>query len=499
MISTDAPEKFLKFSFIIILIGFSVALLICFGGRAFYPFELEWMEGDMLCAAIRLTEGKAIYIDPAGDFVPFLYPPFYYWLISLFIPLFGPHFWIGRLISIASFFAICFFIYRIVYRLTADRLISSISLLLLPASYKLTGYWFDVVRTDSLYLALSLGGLYFLDKNIKKAGFWISAVFFIIAFFSKQTSVFFITAAILILWQEEHRRAFYFSFLLMAIIGVVLFMLQFSSNGWYWFYIFKAGTRQKTDLIRGFGEGLVYILRHLPIVCGVILYSFFRKTNKIKNTGRWFLVFMFAFIAMALPYGKAGGYINNFYPVIVCLCILFGISLRQILEYKKKSHYFFRNLIWVILILQTPFFVYNPTRYIPKESDVKAGENFIEEVSMINGEVYIPEHGFYGVMAGKKMLPKQSALDMKFAFPKMEISKDVKNKISHQKFVAIYTDRLLEGNKITDEIDRRIVDNYQIEKMLKYSPENAFEQFTGYRSRPNVKYVPKPRLNNREP
>lgn len=488
-------ERVLKASFFFLLAGFSIVLLFSFFKRIFYPFELEWMEGEILCSALRFAEGKAIYPDPAGNFVPFLYPPLYYWLIGLLIPWFGPHLWIGRFVSVFSFFAICLFIYRIVYRQTGDRMVSLLSFLLLPVTYKLTGFWFDIVRADSLFLALSLGGLFFLDKNIKTPRFWISLCLLIAAFFTKQTAVFFIAAALLILWKEERRASLFFFFLLLIFIGGILLILNSASGGWYWFYTFEVATHHKTDLLRGFGGGLVYILRHLPVVCGIIFYGLFSagKSGQIKKViGPWIVVLPFAFVATALPYGKAAGFINNFYNVFIFICILFGICLKWVLTQTKSRPRLFSNALWGILILQIIALSYNPTRHIPKESDVQAGRKFIEEVSRIDGEVYIPEHSFYGIMAQKKMYPKQFAVvEVKRSFPDMNIAESLKNKISQREFKAIYTDRLIEKNSV-DAIDRRIVQYYQIEKILEFTPENAFEQFTGYRQRPNVKYIPKP-------
>lgn len=494
MTAATPLERVSKFLFVIMLAGFLAVLLICFSKRIFYPFELEWMEGDSLCSALRFAQGKPIYIDPAGDFVSFLYPPLYYWIIGLFIPIFGPHLSIGRVIAVLSFFTICFFIYRIVFRQTGDRMISLTSALFLPACYKPVGFWFDVVRADSLLLVLSLGGLFFLDKNIKKVGFWISMILFVLAFFTKQTAVFFIAAAILILWRQERRAALYFSFLLLGIVGGLLLMLNYFSNGWYWFYTFRVPSFHKTDFVRGFGGGLSYIFYNLPIVCTIILAGLFftDKGDKTqKGLAPWLIVLPFAFIATALPYGKIGGYINNFYTVFIYIFILFGVMLKRVIENANKYHHIICSAIWIALVFQTYLLVYNPIRCIPKESDLEAGRKFLEEVSQIKGEVYITDHGFYGVMAEKKMYPKQFAiLDVKLAFPEIEVVKQLRGKISQQEFKAIYTDRLLEKN-IHDSIDQLIVNHYQVEKILDFSPENAFEQFTGYRSRPNVKYIPK--------
>ena len=51
------------------------------GGRLFYPYQLEWMEGETLVYLARIWEGKPLYISPTFEWTPFLYN-FY---ISMFV------------------------------------------------------------------------------------------------------------------------------------------------------------------------------------------------------------------------------------------------------------------------------------------------------------------------------------------------------------------------------------------------------------------------------
>ena len=81
------------------------ALLYVLGRRLAYPYDLEWMEGGMLCHALRLLEGKPIYGPPSVDFVPFLYTPLYPVVVAGLAKLFGLSYALGRLVSLAGFFA----------------------------------------------------------------------------------------------------------------------------------------------------------------------------------------------------------------------------------------------------------------------------------------------------------------------------------------------------------------------------------------------------------
>src|SRR5437867_12329994 len=79
-----------------------VNLAIAFARRLVYPYDLEWMEGAMLCHALRLVQGEPIYAEPSVRFVSFAYPPLYPVTLSLLSPLFGVGYLAARAVSVAA-------------------------------------------------------------------------------------------------------------------------------------------------------------------------------------------------------------------------------------------------------------------------------------------------------------------------------------------------------------------------------------------------------------
>src|SRR5437899_12451711 len=64
-------------------------LAFAFGRRIAYPYDLEWMEGGMLCHALRLVHGEPIYAEPSARFVSFAYMPLYPAVLRALSPSFG--------------------------------------------------------------------------------------------------------------------------------------------------------------------------------------------------------------------------------------------------------------------------------------------------------------------------------------------------------------------------------------------------------------------------
>ena len=79
------------FDVVTIFVSFAMLLLFLYTtlSRMFYPFDLEWMEGGMLVHGLRIMEGKQLYVEPSSEFIPFIYPPLYSWLLGIGGWIFG--------------------------------------------------------------------------------------------------------------------------------------------------------------------------------------------------------------------------------------------------------------------------------------------------------------------------------------------------------------------------------------------------------------------------
>jgi len=137
-----------------------------FAGRATYPLDLEWMEGGVLVHAQRIAAGQGIYVAPSVDFIPFLYTPLYPALLALLSFVAPLGYALGRLVSILAFAAALAMIVLASMGEAAGRGRKVLAALAgvggagaVAASFAFTGYFYDLVRADSLLLACAAGAL----------------------------------------------------------------------------------------------------------------------------------------------------------------------------------------------------------------------------------------------------------------------------------------------------------------------------------------------------
>jgi 4-amino-4-deoxy-L-arabinose transferase-like glycosyltransferase len=100
--------------------------------------------------------------------------------------IFGPGFWYGRAISLASTVAVAALIALTVHAVTRDKRASASSgLTFLAVPFVL--HWSSLVRVDMLGLALSWGGLYAVVRRPDRRGVILAALLMVAAIYTRQT------------------------------------------------------------------------------------------------------------------------------------------------------------------------------------------------------------------------------------------------------------------------------------------------------------------------
>ena len=145
---------------LIFFLGFS---FYCISQRLTYPFELEWIENEMVAHGMMLAQGHRIYSAPATEFIAEIYPPGYYLVIAVFFKLFNTvNFFIPRLISAAALVGILILLYRIMIKEGGAQSIGLLVSGFFLSFYEIHGTWFDLARADMLLYVLLLLGCYVL-------------------------------------------------------------------------------------------------------------------------------------------------------------------------------------------------------------------------------------------------------------------------------------------------------------------------------------------------
>jgi len=150
-------------------------LVTVFSNRCLYPADLEWMEGAQLVHAHRLLQGEPLYTACQSDmFIPFPYPPLHSVVLAGLGKIFGLGFGVGRGLSIGSL-VVCGAVLvreisgaavkagerprglrRLTLRWLAPLFLGLLAIAAIAAGYPVVDSWYDLIRVDTMFLALVL-------------------------------------------------------------------------------------------------------------------------------------------------------------------------------------------------------------------------------------------------------------------------------------------------------------------------------------------------------
>jgi 4-amino-4-deoxy-L-arabinose transferase-like glycosyltransferase len=456
--------------------------------RIRYPYELEWMEGAAVDHVRRILAGQKLYVAPTLDFVPFIYPPFYFYLCALPAKILGAGFFPLRLVSFLSSLGSIGLIFLLVKRATGDRWSAFLAAGLFGAAYKISGVWYDIARVDSLFLLLSLWALYVLKpggplKNAIGAGSLAA-----LAFFTKQSAapVFLPLAVYLIIKDRRSGFAFAVTFGLLAGGGTVF--LNLVHHGFYNYYVIDL-PRQHA-IIRGLIPGFWIndILARFPLAIGLILAGLAGPVRKRDRRDQ----LLFGLAGLGMLGGSwfsrihYGGYSNVLIPAYAAIALLGGRAAADIKLFLRNKARRWEPVFSLLIAAQFAILFYNPIRQVPTRRDEEAGRAFVRTMAGLPGDIYVPFHGYLPALGGKKMHAQQMAVfDVVRGGDcpnRTALIDDIRRRIQNKTFSAL----------IVDEpwFPELTVEYYSLTGGL-FKDSTVFWPVTGARTRPEYLLVPR--------
>jgi hypothetical protein len=201
--------------------------------RLAYPFPLEWLEGNSLVEVHRILAGQPLYPAPAAGYVPDGYPPLYFVLSAAVARVAGVSYLPLRLVSLVSSLGCFALLARLVLRETGSAAAGTGAAGVFAATYFATGTWFDVARVDSLFLALSIGGLYAARWMRGPGGAVAAGVLLAAAALTKQTGLAEgVVVGAVLLAGPRRGLACVALFAEFTVLGVSTLVLGLTNGGW---------------------------------------------------------------------------------------------------------------------------------------------------------------------------------------------------------------------------------------------------------------------------
>jgi hypothetical protein len=489
------PARFLDFALFSIAVAYLVIYLWMAYQRMRYPFELEWIEGGMVDQVQRLIHGQSMYVAPGLNYVPFLYPPVYFYFSAGASLIFGSGLFPLRLVSFTASLVSFAVIFLIVRAETRNVRLAFFSTGLFAASFRVTGAWLDVARVDSLFLALWLLFVYFVRGRKTFGRSVLTGLLAALAYLTKQTALIACLPILVYLFWTNWKFALSCLAVAGLAVGIMTLVLNQASAGWYVYYVFGLLSQQTQwlplEFVTFWNDDL---LVHIPFA--ILLTGFFlagRPKRDRQNILQWAAILAGALAGAFITRVKIGGYDNVLLPAYALISILFGLGLNELLKTIRQLHVDFRGrlegLVLAACLIQLVILAYNPFAQIPTKADLEAGQKLVRLLSDVRGEVFLPDHGFISTLTGKKTYAQESAIwdvlrSDQQTKGKTLLAGELKDAIHRQVFDQIILDSDLDLNWCCVEIDQTYTRMGEV-----FQDESSFFTVTGDRKRPTFIYV----------
>jgi len=369
--------------------------------RLAYPFELDWFEGPLLEQTLRVREGLPLYVAPSVSYVPLVYPPLFNYAAAAMMALVGPGFAALRAVSALAAAATLVMIGIFVARETGRRSAGLLAAALYAAGQHLAESWLDIGRSDSLFLALLIAGVFvFRMRTQGLAAPFAAGVLWALAFLTKQSAPVVLTPLLLWLVVRERMRGWVAVATFAALSAVAALWIDAASGGWFRYYSFTLPRKFHADLALS-GRFFVEMAPLIPALAVGAVGAWARFRTRAADVGsNVALVLGLAFSSWQLRIYPGAG--EN-----VLLAATLGVAIAAGLGYgwiAALAPAWRLGRIAATLALCAQFLVLlrNPLSEVPRPEDRSAGEALVRRLESSPGSVFVSSHPYLARRAGKQ-------------------------------------------------------------------------------------------------
>ncbi len=386
------------------VVDIAIAMSVRFGAN----FDLEWMEGATLVTGLRASQGLPFYTAPSADYVPFIYPPLYAWVLGALSHLFPIGYGLGRGVSIVCT-AVATALLVVGARNEGARWPIAVGVgALFLGCYEEGGTFYDLVRIDSLALMLT-GAALVVGRRETRAAAVASGLLLAVAFTAKHNMALFGLPIAIWRWRTLGVRdatAF-----VAASAGPALAFtvgMQVYTGGLFLTYLLEVPAYHGMVLERALPNldkagriqgAQAEIWRALPFVATAAVATVWAWA-RTRGGAYWGGAMVAGLVMTALMRGHTGGYVNVLIPMFWLLPLAAVLSERGLARddgWRAWVPHAFAALVAAQLWEgRVPL----KKKYLPTDADARNAAALVEELRALPGPVLMPHGPWYPVMAG---------------------------------------------------------------------------------------------------
>lgn len=337
-----------------------------------------------------------------------------------------------RLVSFVSSLVAIGALWRLTVDATNDRLAGAVAGGLFAGTYALTGWWFDIGREDSLFVALTLVTLWLGRRaHGERAGAAVGALAFL-AFFTKQIGLVAVLPALAWLALIRPREGVSALAALAALVAGSTLLIDGLTHGWYRYYIVGELAGQPWDARVWVGFWTHSLYRHLQPVAWMaamaLIASLAVRSRSLlgqrsdrgralpailrwrqgRELGVCYELMAAAGLLIAAWFSRlhTGGYLNVLMPAYAGCALIGGLAFARMRRFGALA----AVLAVVLVLVQFAQLLALPNHALPHRSVRTAGAELMTRLRLLPGPVLVLAHPWYATLAGKGTFAQSDAI-----------------------------------------------------------------------------------------
>lgn len=384
------------------LVGHALMALYVIASRVGYPHDLEWMTGSVLDHVERVRNGEPVYTAPTARWIPFLYPPLFYWLGSAL----GGGALACRLVSVVATLAQGGLVWSAARALDATKLWSAVAVLVFVAAFPFVGFWYDIERGDNLCGALVLAGAVALIRARGLRGHVLAGLLLAVAVLAKQQAIFYVAggASGLVLARRASdgaaRPRDLIGFVLAAGAPIAALVgIAGGHGGWAAYYLLRMP--QAHGVVLGLVDVVIwrdvpvgFLLAGATVTAGVVVARALLGRRATRRETIATAILLAGFAGAVASRMHIGGWINVLIPWTTCAAVAVGV-IGSRAESRYAANPWMPILAAVAVVAQLCVWTYDPRRVVPTAAGAADEERLRAEIELLerSGEVLVPSRG----------------------------------------------------------------------------------------------------------
>jgi hypothetical protein len=298
-----------------------------------FPAQLDFGESPNMYVAQLWANGQWKWDISVFPYFTSVYPPVFFIITSLFIKIFGFSLVIGRIIEVVSYVGSMFILYLIAREFLKNKWLA-IAIGMLPLSVCIIRDWSIMAKNDMLAIFFELIGILFVVKYKKSNWFYVSILFFTLAFFTKQNIAAGAIATCIYLIFTQLERGIKYSLLMGASIIVQIVIGNFFTDNEFYKHIFIYTAT--TPYFQSWQTILkMIIVSYVPFIVSFCLsvWYIWKFKKQLSYPAVFFIVVLLVDIVLI---GHKGGFVNYQIEIAFASFIMLSLIIPLILTHYKS-------------------------------------------------------------------------------------------------------------------------------------------------------------------